>query len=118
MIRRLFKLTLYICSIIRKKVIYIAVKPSEIVYVNLFGKVHISCKTVMCLGYRNPLPDLDGLDQWQAISRDLPSPRDTVLLDIYDRFRMYGIIMGPYKYIHGRLRTDIGWIYVFFTHFI
>ncbi|XP_054267267.1 arylsulfatase B-like [Macrosteles quadrilineatus] len=52
-------------------------------------------------GYQKPLTYIDGVDQWLSICYDLPSPRTSLLLDLYDTNNMRSIIMGHYKYIYG-----------------
>ena len=47
------------------------------------------------------LPSMDGLDMWDALSNDLPSPRNLMLHNIDDARRIASVRVGDWKFSRG-----------------
>jgi hypothetical protein len=91
------------------------VTPCRLVY---YKPVHIGVKTavawdspfigVLAGGDVSQLTGIDGVDMWNAISRDLPSPRTKLLLNIDDHSGYSALRLGRHKYVNGECeKTDI-----------
>jgi hypothetical protein len=47
------------------------------------------------------LAGIDGVDMWDVMSRDLPSPRTSMLINIDDSSGYSALRLGRYKYVNG-----------------
>lgn len=60
--------------------------------------------TVVLGGNPASLPnDMDGIDQWEALALNLPSQRDSVLINIDEKLNYGAIVKDDWKLIVGEL---------------
>lgn len=59
---------------------------------------------------KHQLRKIDGLDLWQAIAKDLVSPRSEMLINIDDISNYAAIRYGNFKYITGDVGIDNEWL--------
>ena len=53
----------------------------------------------------NDLGSIDGINQWDAISRGGPSSRDLILLNLDEQEQSSGAMKGRFKYITGNHKS-------------
>lgn len=58
-------------------------------------------------GYHAPPNNIDGVNQWESISKGQPSKRQGLVIDINQAKDMYAIVWNNYKYIKGKYLETI-----------
>ncbi|XP_054268622.1 arylsulfatase B-like isoform X1 [Macrosteles quadrilineatus] len=92
-----------------------AVRTPSLIWSPLIGKpsriyndlMHISdwLPTLLsAAGYKGKISDIDGIDQWRALSRGYPGPREEVIIDVDDKKKMVAAIYKTFKYVKGPSR--------------
>lgn len=65
--------------------------------------INLCTSVTFITGYDIEKTGLDGINQWQFISNNLLSSRDSFVLDIQETYDMQGLIIDSFKYIRGKL---------------
>ena len=58
-------------------------------------------------GNMNDLAGIDGIDMWDSLINDLPSPRHELLHNIDDEIPYAALRYGDYKLVQGNITTKV-----------